>query len=383
MNQKPDIKVELSKRVLVLDGAMGTMIQRHNLTEADYRGARFRDFTCALKGNNDILSITQPAIIGGIHRQYLEAGADIIETNTFNANRISMADYCMQPFVAEMNLASAKLARAAADEFMIADPSRPRFVAGALGPTNKTASMSPDVNNPAYRSVDFDELKDTYAEQARALIEGGVDILLLETVFDTLNAKAALFGIEMVLAQMNRTIPIMVSGTITDKSGRTLSGQTLEAFLYSLSHIDLLSIGLNCSLGAAQMRPYLEELSHKASRFVSVYPNAGLPNQFGEYDETPHEMGHHIKDFLQNQFANIVGGCCGTTPDHIRTIARMAQKATPRPVPVEEKKLRLSGLEPLTVFPGSNLIYIGERTNVAGSKKFARLIREGKYEKSP
>lgn len=382
MKQKPDIKAELAKRVLVLDGAMGTMIQRHNLTEADYRGERFRDFSCALKGNNDILSITQPGIIRDIHRQYLEAGADIIETNTFNANRISMADYCMQPFVAEMNLASATLARAAADECMITDPSRPRFVAGALGPTNKTASMSPDVNNPAYRSVDFDELKDTYAEQARALMEGGVDLLLLETVFDTLNAKAALFGIEEVLAQMDRTIPIMVSGTITDKSGRTLSGQTLEAFMYSLSHIDLLSIGLNCSLGAAQMRPYLEELSHKASRFVSVYPNAGLPNQFGEYDETPQEMGHHIKDFLQNQFANIVGGCCGTTPDHIRTIARMAQKATPRPVPAEEKKLRLSGLEPLTVFPGSNLIYIGERTNVAGSKKFARLIREGKYEES-
>ncbi len=382
MNRKKDIKAELAKRVLVLDGAMGTMIQRHNLTEADYRGARFKDFTCALKGNNDILSITQPAIISDIHRQYLEAGADIIETNTFNANRISMADYCMQQFVAEMNLASATLARAAADECMITDPSRPRFVAGSLGPTNKTASMSPDVNNPAYRSVDFDELKDTYAEQTRALIEGGVDVLILETVFDTLNAKAALFGIEEVLAQMNRTLPIMVSGTITDKSGRTLSGQTLEAFLYSLSHIDLLSIGLNCSLGAAQMRPYLEELSHKASRFVSVYPNAGLPNQFGEYDETPQEMGHHIKDFLHNQFANIVGGCCGTTPDHIRTIARMAHKATPRAVPVEEKKLRLSGLEPLTVYPGSNLIYIGERTNVAGSKKFARLIREGKYEES-
>jgi 5-methyltetrahydrofolate--homocysteine methyltransferase len=364
----------------VLDGAMGTMIQQHRPTEEDYRGIRFINSIRSLKGNNDLLTLTQPEMIKEIHSQYLLAGADIIETNTFNANRISLADYGMQALVPEMNLAAAHLAREAADEITLKDPSKPRYVAGALGPTNKTASMSPDVNNPAFRAVDFDELREAYEEQARALIEGGVDLLLLETIFDTLNAKAALFGIENVLKQMGKKLPVMVSGTITDQSGRTLSGQTLEAFLNSVTHIDILSIGLNCSLGAEQMRPYLEELSQKAPYFVSSYPNAGLPNQFGEYDESPHTMAHHIEDFLDNQFANIVGGCCGTTPDHIREIAALAAKAKPRLIPVRETKLRLSGLEPLTIFPGSNFINIGERTNVSGSKKFARLVRDEKYE---
>jgi 5-methyltetrahydrofolate--homocysteine methyltransferase len=377
---KPDIKELLLKRVLVLDGAMGTMIQQHHPTENDYRGERFRNSTRSLKGNNDLLTLTQPAMIREIHKQYLMAGSDIIETNTFNSNRISLADYQMQDLAPELNLQAARLAREAADEISLLDPDKPRYVAGALGPTNKTASMSPDVNNPAFRSVDFDELREAYEEQAKALIEGGVDLLLLETIFDTLNAKAALFGIENVLKEMGKKLPVMVSGTITDRSGRTLSGQTLEAFLYSVTHIDILSIGLNCSLGAEQMRPYLEELSIKAPYFVSTYPNAGLPNQFGEYDESPHTMAHHMEDFLNNNFANIVGGCCGTTPDHIREIASLAAKARPRSVPVQEKKLRLSGLEPLIIFPGSNFINIGERTNVSGSKKFARLIRDEKYE---
>jgi 5-methyltetrahydrofolate--homocysteine methyltransferase len=376
------IYAELAKRVLVIDGAMGTMIQTLGLQEKDFRGEILRDAPGHLKGNNDLLSLTLPGVIKQIHKDFLEAGADIIETNTFNANRISQADYATENLVHEMNLASARIAREAADEFTAKDASLPRFVAGALGPTNKTASMSPEVSDPGYRAIRFDELAEVYYEQAAALLEGGVDLFLIETVFDTLNAKAALFGIEKLMREKNLRIPVMISGTITDASGRTLSGQNLEAFMNSVSHVDLLSIGLNCALGAAEMRPYLEELSRKAPFNVSVYPNAGLPNQFGEYDESPLQMAGHIHGFLNSGFVNIVGGCCGTTPDHIREIARLARKARPRKPQAKEKRLRLSGLEPLTVFEGSNFINIGERTNVSGSKKFARLIREKNYEEA-
>ncbi len=380
MQEVHSIYDELEKRVLVLDGAMGSLLQTHDLKEADFRGKLFTDHPAPLQDNNDLLSLTRPDIIKEIHRAYLEAGADIIETNTFNANAVSQADYGMQDQVYAMNLASAKLAREAADAFTRKNPVKPRFVAGAMGPTNKTASMSPDVNNPAYRAIDFDTLKDVYKEQARGLLDGGVDILLLETVFDTLNAKAALFGIEELFEEENRKVPLMVSGTITDASGRTLSGQTLEAFMHSVSHTDLLSIGLNCSLGPRELRPYLEELSEKSRKYVSVYPNAGLPNQLGEYDMGPDQMSEYMKDYLDHGFANIVGGCCGTGPEHIRQLARLAEKAEVRKPPAEKKKMKLSGLEALNIFPGSNFINIGERTNVSGSRKFARLIREGNYE---
>jgi 5-methyltetrahydrofolate--homocysteine methyltransferase len=309
MTEKKSIYEALKNRVLLLDGAMGTMIQRHKLTEADFRGERFKNHPCDLKGNNDLLSITQPHIIENIHSEYFKAGSDIVETNTFSANKISQADYQLESLVYELNLESAKLAVKAAQHYSALTPDKPRFVAGALGPTNKTASMSPDVNDPGYRAVTFDELAAIYSEQARGLIDGGVDLLLVETVFDTLNAKAALFGINELLRSRNMRIPLMVSATITDASGRTLSGQTLEAFVHSVSHIDLLSIGVNCSLGASEMRPYVEELSAKTGLFVSVYPNAGLPNQFGEYDETPEVMAGHIHDFVSHGFANIVGGC--------------------------------------------------------------------------
>ncbi len=375
-----NIYQELEKRILVLDGAMGTMIQRYKLEEEDYRGDRFTDFQGDLKGNNDLLSLTQPQIIREIHEKYLEAGADIIETNTFNANRFSMADYNMEELVYEINLASAKIARMAADGH--SSEKKPRFVAGAMGPTNKTASLSPDVNNPGYRAVSFDDLYAAYKEQAQGLIDGGVDILLIETIFDTLNAKAALMAANDALRENEANLPIMVSGTITDASGRTLSGQTTEAFLNSMSHLDLLSIGLNCSLGAKDLRPYLEELSGKAPYYVSVYPNAGLPNQFGEYDESPEYMADQLKDFLDHHFANIIGGCCGTTPDHIREFVKIAESATPREKPENDHHMKLSGLEPLMVYSGSNFINIGERTNVSGSIKFARLIREEKYEEA-
>jgi 5-methyltetrahydrofolate--homocysteine methyltransferase len=320
------IEKELSKRILVLDGAMGTMIQRHKLEEQDYRGSRFKDYPHPLKGNNDLLSITQPDIITEIHRAYFEAGADIVETNTFNANRISMADYHMEDLVEELNLASAKLARQMADEFTAKNPEKPRFVAGSIGPTNRTASLSPDVNNPGYRAVSFDELVEIYKEQTLALLKGGVDLLLVETVFDTLNAKAALFAIEMAFEASGKRLPIMVSGTITDASGRTLSGQTTEAFLISIQHIPLLSVGLNCALGAKQLRPYLQTLDQKAPFAISAHPNAGLPNAFGEYDETPEQMAEQIKEYLDLRLVNIIGGCCGTTPDHIKAIAEMAAK---------------------------------------------------------
>lgn len=373
---------ELEKRVLVLDGAIGTMIQKYDLGENDFRGNRFKDHGSLLKGNNDLLCITRPDIILEIHKKYLDAGADIIETNTFNANRISQADYNLEPYTREINLSAAKIALEAANEYTRENPSKPRFVAGSVGPTNKTASLSPDVNRPGFRSVGFDDLVEVYGEQIDALIEGGVDVLLIETVFDTLNGKAALYAADKIAGRRNKKIPVMISGTITDASGRTLSGQTIDAFINSVSHVDLLSMGLNCSLGASEMRPYMEEMARKAPFPVSSHPNAGLPNQFGEYDESPAKMSLHVKDYLDNQFANIIGGCCGTTEEHIREFAKIAAKATARKVPQPTRKTRLSGLEALTIHPESNFVNIGERTNVAGSRKFARLIREQKYEEA-
>jgi len=320
----------LKERILVLDGAMGTMIQRHKLEESDFRGERFKNHPSPLKGNNDLLSITRPDIIKDIHMQYLEAGADIIETNTFSSTTIAQADYQLEPLAYELNYQSAKIAKEAADEFTKRDPSKPRFVAGALGPTNKTASLSPDVNNPGYRAVTFDDLRIAYKEQAKGLIDGGADLLLIETIFDTLNAKAALFAVQELFEEIGATYPVMVSGTITDASGRTLSGQTTEAFLISVSHVPLLSVGLNCALGAEQLRPYLQILNENASFFVSAYPNAGLPNAFGHYDQTPEEMGKQVEEYLKEGLVNILGGCCGTTPDHIRVIANLSKNYTPR-----------------------------------------------------
>ncbi len=379
---KPNIKKELESRILVLDGAMGTMIQRYNLKEEDYRGSQFKDVKILQKGNNDILNITQPDIISEIHKAYLTAGADIIETNTFNGTRISQSDYGMENEVYNINFNAARIAKAAADNATKLTPEKPRYVAGAMGPTNKTASMSPKVDDPGFRNVTFDELRDNYYEQAKALIDGGTDLLLVETIFDTLNAKAALFGINMLMEEKGRRIPLMISGTITDASGRTLSGQTLEAFFNSVSHIDMLSVGLNCSLGAEQIRSHLAQLSKIAPFNISVYPNAGLPNQFGEYDESPEQMGVHIKDFTDNNFVNIVGGCCGTTPEHIKKIAEIASKHNARVIPKKKKQTILSGLESVKVYNENNFVNIGERTNVSGSRKFARLIREKKYEEA-
>jgi 5-methyltetrahydrofolate--homocysteine methyltransferase len=328
---KSSISELLKSRILVLDGAMGTMIQRHKFSEEDYRGERFKDYSQPLQGNNDLLSITQPEAILDIHRKYFEAGADIAETNTFSSTSIAMADYAMEDLVYELNFASAKLARQAADEFTAKNPNRPRFVAGSMGPTNRTASMSPDVNDPGYRAVHFDELKEAYLEQIKGLMDGGADLLLVETVFDTLNAKAALFAIEEYKEANNIDIPIMVSGTITDASGRTLSGQTAEAFFISISHIPVLSVGFNCALGADQLRPYVQRIGSIATdQFVSAHPNAGLPNEFGQYDQSPEEMGELIKPFLKEGLVNIIGGCCGTTPDHIKVIADLAAQSKPR-----------------------------------------------------
>lgn len=315
---------------MVLDGAMGTMIQRHTLSEEDFRGERFKNHKYPLKGNNDLLSLTQPGIIKDIHRQYFEAGADIVETNTFSGTSVAQADYHLEDIVYDLNYESAKIAKEIANEITRQNPDKPRFVAGALGPTNKTASLSPDVNNPGYRAITFDGLKEAYKEQARGLIDGGADLLLVETIFDTLNAKIALFGIQELFEEMKKEIPIMVSGTITDASGRTLSGQTTEAFLISVSHVPLLSIGLNCALGASQLRPYLQTLNEKAPFFVSAYPNAGLPNEFGEYDQSPEEMGRQIEEFLKEGLVNVIGGCCGTTPEHIKVIAELAARYSPR-----------------------------------------------------
>ena len=322
----------LKKRILILDGAMGTMLQRYNFSEEDFRGERFKDFPHSLKGNNDLLSLTQPKAIRDIHAQYFEAGADIVETNTFSGTTIGMADYHLEDIVYELNFESARIARKVADEFTAKNPEKPRFVAGSIGPTNRTASMSPDVNDPGFRAVTFDDLRIAYKQQVEALIDGGVDLLLVETIFDTLNAKAALFAIEEVKDERKIDIPIMVSGTITDASGRTLSGQTVEAFLISISHIPLLSVGFNCALGAHQLKPYLKQLAHNTSFNISAHPNAGLPNAFGQYDETPKEMQAQIKEYLDENLINIIGGCCGTNPDHIRLIAEVAKDYKPRKV---------------------------------------------------
>ncbi len=337
-----DIRAELNKRILIIDGAMGTMIQRHKLEEADYRGERFKDWHTDVKGNNDLLSITQPQIIEGIHELYLQAGADIIETNTFSSTLIAQADYDMQSLAYELNVASAKCARNAADKYNTKNPGKPRFVAGAIGPLNKTLSLSPDVNNPGFRAVTFDEVVIAYTEQIAGLVEGGVDILLVETIFDTLNAKAAIYAIKNYFRKYplsegrGAELPIMISGTITDASGRTLSGQTLEAFYTSVAHANPLSVGLNCALGAQEMRPHIEELSSIAACYTSAYPNAGLPNAFGEYDEQPHETAHIIEEWAKNGWLNIVGGCCGTTPDHIKHIADEVRKYEARKLPLVE-----------------------------------------------
>ena len=376
------LRTELEHRILVLDGAMGTMIQRHKLTEKDYRGERFADWKSQVKGNNDLLVLTQPEIISSIHKEYLAAGADIIETNTFNAQRISMEDYGMGELVREINLVGAKLARQAADEFTAKNPEKPRFVAGSVGPTNKTASMSPDVNNPAFRAVSFDDLVSAYKEQMLALIEGGVDAILIETIFDTLNAKAAIFAAEEAMIELGKRVDLMLSATVADTSGRTLSGQTIRAFLASIGHANLLSVGLNCSFGAKDLKPYLEEISEHSPWFISAYPNAGLPNQFGEYDETPETMAAQVKDYFDEQLVNIIGGCCGTSPDHIAAYQELIKGARLRTKKPASTKLELSGLEEIEIENSSLFVNIGERCNVAGSRAFLRLINEKKYEEA-
>ncbi len=369
----------LQQRILILDGGMGTMIQSYKLEEADYRGERFADWPSDVKGNNDLLQLTQTDALSAIQKAYLDAGADIIETNTFNATRISQADYGMQALSYELNVAGARIARQVCDAKTAETPDRPRFVAGVLGPTSRTCSISPDVNDPGYRNVTFDELVENYIESTRGLIEGGADLILIETIFDTLNAKAAIFAVQQVFEEDGIELPIMISGTITDASGRTLSGQTTEAFWNSVRHAKPISIGLNCALGAKDLRPYLEELSNKANTFVSAHPNAGLPNEFGEYDETPEEMAAVIDDFARAGFLNIVGGCCGSTPAHIRAIAETVAKYPPRQIPEIAPACRLSGLEPFTIDRQSLFVNVGERTNITGSAKFARLIREENY----
>ncbi len=380
-NAAEEIQKLLHERIVILDGPMGTMIQTFKLDEAGYRG-HFKDHPVDVRGNNDLLCLTRPEIISGLHRQYLEAGADIIETNTFNSNSFSMADYKMESMVYELNVAAAKLARSAADEFTAKDPSRPRFVAGAAGPTNRTASLSPDVNNPAFRATTFDQLVTAYYEQARALVDGGVDFLLAETIFDTLNGKAALLAFQKLFQDIGRKLPVMASVTITDNSGRNLSGQTVEAFWNSVSHIELLSVGINCALGGRQMRPYIEELSSVAPVYLSCYPNAGLPNAFGGYDEGASETAGILREFADNGWLNLVGGCCGTTPAHIKAIAETVKGLKPRVPPRPAPYMRLSGLEPLTLRPDLNFVNIGERTNVTGSPRFAKLILAGEFEEA-
>ncbi len=372
----------IRERILVMDGAMGTMIQSYDLGEADFRGDRFRDHPSELKGNNDIISLTRPEIITEIHAAYLEAGADIIETNTFNSQAISQADYGLEEHVYAMNLASAHAARSAIERYREKDDSKPRFVAGALGPTTRSASLSPDVNEPGKRLATFDQLVSAYYEQARGLVDGYVDILLVETVFDTLNSKAALFAIDTLLSERRLDIPIMISGTITDASGRTLSGQTVEAFYISISHMNVFSTGLNCALGAKEMRPFLHDLSEIAPCYVSAYPNAGLPNEFGEYDQSPEEMRSLIRDFADSGYVNIIGGCCGTRPEHIRAMVDAVQGLSPRVPPPPTALTMLSGMEPLMIRPETNFINVGERTNVTGSRRFARFIKSGEYEKA-
>ena len=377
-----NIKEILAERILVLDGAMGTMIQRYKLEEKDFRGDAFLDSEIPLQGNNDLLSITRPDIVKAIHAEYFAAGADIIETNTFSGTTIAQADYKLEKAVYDINYQSAKLAKEVAAEFTAKEPNKPRFVAGAMGPTNRTASMSPDVNDPGYRAITFDQLVEAYKDQAKGLIEGGVDLILVETIFDTLNAKAALFAIDTYFEESGKSVPIMVSGTITDASGRTLSGQTVEAFLISISHMDLLSVGFNCALGAKQLRPHIQTIAERTPFFVSAYPNAGLPNEFGEYDEEAPETANQVEDFIKDGLINIIGGCCGTTPEHIAAMAEVAERYAPREKKQESSLPNFSGLEPLLVRPESNFINVGERTNVTGSIKFKRLIKEENYEEA-
>ncbi|MEG1853967.1 MAG: homocysteine S-methyltransferase family protein, partial [Acinetobacter sp.] len=377
MSTLATLKELLAKRILIIDGAMGTMIQRHQLEEADYRGERFADWASDLKGNNDLLVLTQPQIIQGIHEDYLDAGADIIETNSFNGTRVSMSDYHMEDLVHEINFEAARIAKEACKKY--STPDKPRFVAGVLGPTSRTCSISPNVNDPAFRNVTFDELKENYIEATHALIAGGADILLIETVFDTLNCKAAIFAVKEVFKQLGYELPLMISGTITDASGRTLTGQTAEAFWNSVRHGDLLSIGFNCALGADAMRPHVKTVGDVANTFISAHPNAGLPNAFGGYDETPEETAAFLKEFAESGLINITGGCCGTTPDHIRAIYNAVKDIAPRQIPDIEPACRLSGLEPFNITKDSLFVNVGERTNVTGSKKFARLIREENY----
>lgn len=373
-------KAQLDRRVLVLDGALGTMIQQYNLAESDFRGNLFGDVSQQIKGDNDVLNLTRPDVIAEIHEKYLKAGADIIETNTFNATSVSQADYGMQAHVREMNLAGARLARKLADSY--STPDKPRFVAGSVGPTNKTCSMSPDVNDPAFRSLTFTDLQQAYTEQMTALIEGGVDVLLIETIFDTLNAKAAIFAAEKAMKAMGKKVPLMLSVTVSDVGGRTLSGQTLDAFLASVSHADIFSVGLNCSFGAEQMKPFLRHLANHAPYYISVYPNAGLPNSLGQYDETPDHMASVIKTYLDEQLVNIVGGCCGTTDEYIAAYQPLVKEAKPHIPVARSPYLQLSGLELLEIKPAINFVNVGERCNVAGSRKFLRLIKEKNYDEA-
>lgn len=380
--QTKTIQQLIRERILVLDGAMGTMIQQYNLSEADFRGERFKDISGQLKGNNDLLCLTRPEVIEDIHRKYLVAGADIIETNSFNATSVSMADYHVQAYCREINLAAARLARRMADEFTALNPEKPRFVAGSVGPTNKTCSMSPDVNNPAFRALTFDELQTAYCEQMEALLEGEVDALLIETIFDTLNAKAAIRAAELSMEKIGRRVPLMLSVTVSDIAGRTLSGQTLDAFLASVEHADLFSVGLNCSFGARQLKPFLEQLALRAPYYISAYPNAGLPNSLGQYDQTPEDMAAEVKEYIEEGLVNIIGGCCGTTEQYIAKYQDLIQGVQPR-VPVKKHAhLWLSGLELLEVSPEINFVNVGERCNVAGSRKFLRLINEKKYDEA-
>ena len=372
----------INERILVLDGAMGTMIQQYNLSEADFRGERFKDLPGLLKGNNDMLCLTRPDVIEEIHRKYLEAGADIIETNTFNATAVSMADYHMQAYCREINLAAARLARKIADEYTARTPEKPRFVAGSVGPTNKTCSMSPDVNNPAFRALTFDELSEAYREQMEALLEGGVDAILIETIFDTLNAKAAVLAAETAMQNLGIKVPLMLSVTVSDVAGRTLSGQTLDAFLASVQHADIFSIGLNCSFGARQLKPFLEQLARRAPYYISAYPNAGLPNSLGQYDQTPEEMAAEVKEYIDEGLVNIIGGCCGTTEAYIAKYQELIKDAKPHAPAPKPDYLWLSGLELLEVTPEINFVNVGERCNVAGSRKFLRLINEKKYDEA-
>ncbi|MCU8153965.1 methionine synthase [Vibrio vulnificus] len=381
-NIRAQIEAQLKQRILLIDGGMGTMIQGYKLQEQDYRGERFADWHSDLKGNNDLLVLTQPQLIKEIHHAYLEAGADILETNTFNATTIAMADYDMESLSEEINFAAAKLAREAADEWTAKNPAKPRYVAGVLGPTNRTCSISPDVNDPGYRNVSFDELVEAYSESTRALIRGGSDLILIETIFDTLNAKACAFAVDSVFEELGFALPVMISGTITDASGRTLSGQTTEAFYNSLRHVRPISFGLNCALGPDELRPYVEELSRISETFVSTHPNAGLPNAFGEYDLSPEEMAEHVKEWAQSGFLNLIGGCCGTTPEHIRNMAMAVEGVSPRVLPEIPVACRLSGLEPLTIAKDTLFVNVGERTNVTGSARFKRLIKEELYDEA-